>query len=60
LAVPEAYDGRPDAPQENLMVNPLFTQNAPPPFSNYSQAIEVPTGNRLLFVAGQVGANTEV
>ena len=31
------------------------TSNAPPPFSNYSQAVEVPAGARTLHVSGQVG-----
>ena len=31
------------------------TSNAPPPFSNYSQAFEVPAGARTLHVSGQVG-----
>ena len=31
------------------------TSNAPRPFSNYSQAVEVPAGARTLQVSGQVG-----
>ncbi len=33
----------------------IATQKAPPPFSNYSQAVEVPAGARTLHVSGQVG-----
>lgn len=35
------------------------TPNAPPPFSNYSQAVEVPAGARTLHVSGQVGNTLE-
>jgi len=31
------------------------TQAAPQPFSNYSQAVEVPAGARTLHISGQVG-----
>lgn len=34
----------------------ISTPNAPKPFSNYSQAVEIPPGSRILHVAGQVGA----
>lgn len=33
----------------------IATDTAPPPFSNYSQAVEVPAGARTLHVSGQVG-----
>ena len=33
----------------------ISTSNAPPPFSNYSQAVEVPVGARTLHISGQVG-----
>ena len=36
----------------------IDTPNAPPPFSNYSQAVEVPAGARTLHVSGQVGNTT--
>ena len=39
------------------MPQPLFTAKAPKPFSNYSQAIEVESGARLVFVSGQVGVD---
>lgn len=35
----------------------VFTDKAPKPFSNYSQAIEVDAGSRYLFLAGQVGSD---
>ena len=37
----------------------VSTKNAPLPFSNYSQAVSVATGNRLLHVSGQVGARLD-
>ena len=33
----------------------IDTSNAPLPFSNYSQAVEVPADTRTLHVSGQVG-----
>ena len=33
----------------------IKTENAPTPFSNYSQAVETPAGARILHVSGQVG-----
>lgn len=33
----------------------IKTPEAPPPFSNYSQAVEIPPGARRLRVSGQVG-----
>jgi 2-iminobutanoate/2-iminopropanoate deaminase len=39
------------------MPQPLFTAKAPKPFSNYSQAVEVESGARLVFVSGQVGVD---
>jgi enamine deaminase RidA (YjgF/YER057c/UK114 family) len=41
------------------MLKMIATDKAPKPFSNYSQAIEVPSGSRYVFVAGQVGARTD-
>ena len=38
------------------MLNPIRTGNAPQPFSNYEQAIEVSAGSRIVHVSGQVGA----
>ena len=35
------------------------TETAPKPFSNYSQAVEVAAGSRLLHVSGQVGATVD-
>lgn len=40
----------------NLIIN---TDTAPPPFSNYAQAVEVPAGARTLYVSGQVGVNLD-
>lgn len=37
------------------MNRPIDTSDAPPPFSNYSQAVETPAGARILQVSGQVG-----
>ncbi len=39
------------------MIRQISTSNAPPPFSNYSQAVEVPAGHRLVSVSGQVGVD---
>ncbi|MGI9351582.1 MAG: RidA family protein [Rhizobiaceae bacterium] len=33
----------------------ISTNNAPPPFSNYAQAVEVPSSSRCIHVSGQVG-----
>ncbi len=33
----------------------ISTDTAPPPFSNYAQAVEVPANARTLYVSGQVG-----
>jgi 2-iminobutanoate/2-iminopropanoate deaminase len=40
------------------MSRTIETEAAPKPFSNYAQAVVVEPGSRLLFVAGQVGADT--
>jgi len=37
----------------------ISTPSAPKPFSNYSQAVEIPSGSRILHVAGQVGATVD-
>lgn len=37
------------------MNRPIHTDAAPPSFSDYSQAVEVPAGARMLHVSGQVG-----
>jgi 2-iminobutanoate/2-iminopropanoate deaminase len=39
------------------MLKEIATDAAPKPFSNYAQAIETPPGARMLFIAGQVGAD---
>jgi 2-iminobutanoate/2-iminopropanoate deaminase len=39
------------------MLRRIETAAAPQPFSNYAQAIAVEPGSRLLFVAGQIGAD---
>jgi enamine deaminase RidA (YjgF/YER057c/UK114 family) len=41
------------------MPRALLTDKATKPFSNYSQAIEVAAGERLLFVSGQVGTTPD-
>ena len=41
------------------MLQEISTTKAPKPFSNYAQGIAVGPGHRLLFVAGQVGADAE-
>jgi 2-iminobutanoate/2-iminopropanoate deaminase len=38
------------------MLKPILTPNAPKPFSNYAQGIEVAPGSRIVHVSGQVGA----
>ena len=37
----------------------IQTDKAPPSFSHYSQAVEVPANARMLFVSGQVGAQPD-
>ena len=37
------------------MIKPIETPNAPKPFSNYAQGIEVPPGYRIVHVSGQIG-----
>jgi len=39
------------------MLRRIETEDTPKPFSNYAQAIAVDGGSRLLFVAGQIGAD---
>jgi 2-iminobutanoate/2-iminopropanoate deaminase len=39
------------------MLRRIETDGAPKPFSNYAQAIDVGPNSRMLFVAGQVGAD---
>ncbi|NNE23725.1 MAG: RidA family protein [Rhizobiales bacterium] len=41
------------------MVTYLNTDTAPPPFSNYSQAVEIAPGSRLIAVSGQVGVDLD-
>jgi 2-iminobutanoate/2-iminopropanoate deaminase len=38
------------------MPKPIYTPEAPKPFSNYAQGIEVSAGSRIVHVSGQVGA----
>jgi 2-iminobutanoate/2-iminopropanoate deaminase len=40
------------------MLNRIETDEAPKPFSKYAQAVEVGPNSGLLFIAGQVGADT--
>ena len=37
----------------------VFTDQAPKPFSNYSQAVVIPSGSRILHISGQVGARLD-
>ncbi len=37
----------------------ISTDTAPPPFSDYAQAVEVPAGARTLYVSGQVGVELD-
>ena len=41
------------------MIRYLSSDNAPKPFSRYSQAVEVGQGARLVFVSGQVGVRAD-
>ena len=41
------------------MATYLNTETAPQPFSNYSQAVEVPPGSRVIAVSGQVGVSLD-
>lgn len=41
------------------MVKYLHTDTAPEPFSNYSQAVEVDPGSRIIAVSGQVGVDLD-
>lgn len=41
------------------MVRAIATENAPKPFSNYAQGIEVGPGSRVVHVSGQVGATLD-
>ena len=38
------------------MLKAIVTSNAPKPFSNYAQGIEIAAGSRVVHVSGQVGA----
>ncbi len=42
-----------------MTLRKISTAGAPPPFSRYSQAIEVPAGQKLVFVSGQVGIDLQ-
>ena len=42
-----------------MALKTVFTEKAPPPFSKYSQGIEVPEGYKLVFVSGQVGVDVD-
>jgi len=41
-----------------MTLSRIFTNTAPAPFSKYSQAVEVPPGQKLHFMSGQVGVDT--
>jgi enamine deaminase RidA (YjgF/YER057c/UK114 family) len=43
----------------NTMNRTIQTDKAPPSFSAYSQAVEVPANARTVYVSGQVGADAE-
>ncbi len=42
-----------------MMIRTISTTDAPKPFSRYSQAVEVASGHRLVFVSGQVGVASD-
>jgi 2-iminobutanoate/2-iminopropanoate deaminase len=44
---------------ESKMPRHIETSDAPKPFSNYSQAVEVSAGGRLVHLAGQVGVTLD-
>ncbi len=41
------------------MLTPIVPKDIPPPLAPYSHGIEVPAGMRLVFCAGQIGANPD-
>ncbi len=41
------------------MIKHIETSEAPKPFSNYSQAVEISGGARILHIAGQVGVDVD-
>lgn len=41
------------------MVKQIGTENAPPPFSNYSQATSVPADASFVYLSGQVGVGVD-
>jgi enamine deaminase RidA (YjgF/YER057c/UK114 family) len=41
------------------MLKHIETSEAPKPFSNYSQAVEISGGARILHIAGQVGVDVD-
>lgn len=41
------------------MIRYIATTDAPKPFSRYSQAVEVASGHRLVFVSGQAGVASD-
>jgi 2-iminobutanoate/2-iminopropanoate deaminase len=41
------------------MLKHIETSDAPKPFSNYSQAVEISGGARILHIAGQVGVDVD-
>jgi 2-iminobutanoate/2-iminopropanoate deaminase len=45
--------------KEDAMLKPIRTPNAPKPFSNYEQAVEVAASSRIVHVSGQVGAQLD-
>lgn len=40
-----------------MTISFIATDKAPPPFSDYSQAVQIPPGARILQVSGQVGVS---
>ena len=56
-----AADASRGSPPAMELTMPIYvaTADAPKPFSNYSQAVEVPPAARLLYVSGQVGVELD-
>ncbi len=44
---------------EQVVIKRIETSNAPPSFSKYAQATEVPAGMRTIHVSGQVGITVD-
>ncbi|MBN7760360.1 RidA family protein [Nitratireductor aquimarinus] len=53
------HGGRPICQKERRLAIPVNPGDLPPPFSNYSHAMQVPEGARLLVCSGQLGMRTD-